>query len=73
LAQICAATDRVQALADQIDAEGATVLVRGVAKPHPLLRDELQNRAFITRNLQRLGLLSEPINPVGRPPGKWGA
>lgn len=69
LAQICASTDRVEAIAEQINEEGETIMVKGVPKSHPLLRDEIQIRAFITRNLQRLGLNVEAIKPVGRPGG----
>ena len=38
-------------------------------KEHPALRAELGCRAFITRNLQRLGLNLEDVKPVGRPLG----
>lgn len=69
LMQVCAATDRVEALAEQIDREGETITVKGVPKSHPLLRDEIQIRAFICRGLQRLGLNIETVKPIGRPGG----
>jgi hypothetical protein len=72
LMQICAATDRVEALAEQIDREGETITVKGVPRSHPLLRDEIQIRAFICRGLQRLGLNVEAIKPIGRPGGFGG-
>lgn len=71
LMQVCSATDRVEAMAAQIDSEGETVTHKGVLKPHPLLRDEIQYRAFICRGLQKLGLNVEAIKPVGRPSGGY--
>jgi hypothetical protein len=67
LAQICGAKDRLEAMRTQIDADGETIIVKGVPKPHPLLRDEIQIRAFICRGLARLGLNLEAVKPVGRP------
>jgi hypothetical protein len=72
LMQVCAATDRVESLAEQINEEGETIMIKGVPKSHPLLRDEIQIRAFVVRGLQRLGLNVEAVKPVGRPPaGGW--
>jgi len=34
-------------------------------------RDELANRAFVVRTLERLGVNVETIKSVGRPPRKW--
>jgi hypothetical protein len=42
LMQVCAATDRVESLAKQIDEEGEAIMINGVPKSHPLLRDEIQ-------------------------------
>jgi hypothetical protein len=68
LHQIALATDRAEALRQRIDADGEAIATRsGLLKAHPLLRDELANRAFISRSLQRLGVLDMPIKPVGRP------
>jgi hypothetical protein len=67
LAQACAATDRVEALAERINADGEVVQTRAGPKAHPALRDELQGRAFIVRTLERLGLNVEAIKPIGRP------
>jgi hypothetical protein len=50
LTQICAATDRVEALATQINADGETIRTRtGTLRAHPCLKDELALRAFILR------------------------
>jgi hypothetical protein len=67
LAQACAASDRVEALAERISADGEVVNTRAGPKAHPALRDELAGRAFIVRTLERLGLNVETIKPVGRP------
>jgi len=69
LMQVCGAADRVESLTEQINAEGMTIKVKGTLKSHPLLRDEIQIRAFIVRGLQKLGLDVEAIKPVGRPGG----
>jgi hypothetical protein len=57
LAQICAALDRVEAQQEIIDDEGETIVTKSGTKSHPLLREQMAGRAFITRNLQRLGVL----------------
>jgi hypothetical protein len=70
LALICQALDRAEEMAAAIDRDGPTITIRGVLREHPLLKGELANRAFITRNLQRLGLNIETVKPIGRPPGR---
>jgi P27 family predicted phage terminase small subunit len=75
LAQICAALDRAESLAEAINEDGATYRTRaGVPKAHPACKDELAARAFIARNLERLGINVEPVKSVGRPgrPTHWG-
>ena len=67
LAQACAASDRVEALAERISADGEVVQTRAGPKAHPALRDELAGRSFIVRTLERLGLSVETIKPMGRP------
>jgi hypothetical protein len=69
LEQACRACDRAERCRLLIDSEGEVIKSRGGAlREHPLLRAELQNRAFITRTLARLGITDEPIKPMGRPP-----
>jgi hypothetical protein len=72
LAQACATVDRVETLREAIDRDGEVVVVRGVPKAHPALRDELAGRAFIVRTLERLGLNVEAIKSAGRPPRPFG-
>jgi len=69
LAQICAALDRAEQCAEQVDRDGPTVETKSGLREHPALKGELANRAFVTRNLQRLGLNIETLKPVGRPSG----
>ena len=69
LLQICLTQDRVEQLAAQIAIDGCVVYTKSGPKAHPALRDELQGRAFICRNLQRLGLNIETVKPIGRPSG----
>ena len=74
LAQAAQASDRVEALAEQISVDGPIVHTRSGPKAHPALRDELHGRAFIVRCIERLGLNFEAIRPSGgRPPGVRGA
>ena len=73
LVQACLASDRADALAARIDADGETILTKAGLKAHPCLKDELAARAFICRTLQRLGLNLEPVRPTpGRPAGGHG-
>ena len=70
LAQACAALDRAEEMAAEIDRDGPVVIVKGVPREHPCLKGQLANRAFSVRCLQKLGLNFEAIKPsVGRPPG----
>jgi hypothetical protein len=66
LAQACAAVDRVEALAERINADGEVLITKGVPKPHPALREELSARSFVCRTLERLGLNLETVKPIGR-------
>jgi hypothetical protein len=72
LAQACAAADRVESLAEQINADGEVVRTRNGPRAHPALRDELAGRAFVVRTLERLGLNVEQVKPLGRPSKGWG-
>jgi hypothetical protein len=68
LKQVCEATDRIAQLSAQIAVDGPVVYVKGCPKAHPALRDELANRAFVVRGLQKLGVNIEQTKPIGRPP-----
>jgi hypothetical protein len=72
LAQICAALDRAEALREAINRDGEVIATKTGPKAHPALRDELANRAFVVRGLERLGLNIETIKPPGRPPRPHG-
>jgi hypothetical protein len=60
----CQALDRAESLSEAIAAEGQTVCTRIGG---PALRDELANRAFVTRTLAKLGIANEPVKSPGRP------
>jgi hypothetical protein len=68
LYQACTAADRAEELSALIARDGA--VVRGVNGPreHPGLRAEMAARAFVVRTLGKLGVTTEPIKPMGRPP-----
>jgi hypothetical protein len=70
LLQACQALDRAEEMAGIINRDGPLLAGRSGVKEHPLLRAEITNRGFVTRELRRLGLDIEPLRPgVGRPPG----
>jgi hypothetical protein len=70
LCQICSTLDRAESLAAEVDRDGPIIMTKHGPKEHPALRAELGCRAFVTRNLQRLGLNVEVVKPVGRPGGR---
>ena len=70
LYQSCAALDRAEACAAQIAEDGQMIRTKTGTRSHPLLRDELANRAFTVRALSKLGLDLEPLHDrPGRPSG----
>ena len=69
LLQCCESADRIGALSERISAEGEIIQTRNGPRAHPALREELANRQFICRTLERLGLNLEAVRPVGRPSG----
>ena len=71
LAQACTASDRAEALAARIRADGEVIYTKAGPKTHPALKEELALRAFICRTLQRLGLNIETVKSPGRP-GNYG-
>ena len=69
LRQACLACDRAEACRKLIDEDGEMIRTKTGVRSHPLLRDEIQNRSFVVKAIQRLGLDLEPIKSIGRPPG----
>jgi hypothetical protein len=68
LYQVCVAADRAAEFAEAIARDGAVIRVKGGAREHPLLRCELQTRAFIVRALGKMGFdVIAPRTEVGRP------
>jgi hypothetical protein len=70
LLEACEALDRVQECSIEIKRSGVMLRTKTGARENPLLKIELANRAFVTRTLARLGLDSEPIKTLGRPPSR---
>ena len=70
LAQACAALDRAEECGAAIARDGLTIQGPSGIKAHPLIKEELGSRAFVTRCIARLGLDVEPVQRVGRPPAK---
>jgi hypothetical protein len=69
LKQACLACQRAERCRQIIDQQGEVLMIRGQIRSHPLLRDEIQNRAFVIKAIQRLGLDLEPMKAIGRQPG----
>jgi|SRR6516162_5062302 hypothetical protein len=67
LLQAAQAQDRAESLRIQIDREGELLQTSRGPKENPLLKAELQAKAFVTRTLHKLAI-AEPTRPVGRPP-----
>jgi hypothetical protein len=73
LFQICSAKDRIASIAEEIARDGTVIRSRtGVPRSHPAMRDELANRSFVAKGLERLGISSEPVRSVGAPPRPFG-
>jgi hypothetical protein len=71
LFQACGAVERAERCRAIIDSDGEMIRVGKVLRSHPLLRDEVANRALGCRLLARLGLDLEPLRGgPGRPPGR---
>ena len=70
LMEACAALDRAESLAAQIQADGPTISGRSGPRVHPCIAGETSARALVVRCLVRLGVLHEPIRPMGPGPGK---
>jgi hypothetical protein len=51
----CAAADRAEDLRAIINHDGPVIQTRSGCRDHPLLKHELQARAFVTGTLVRLG------------------
>ena len=69
----CQAIDRAESCREAIDRDGEMICgSTGALRANPLLRNELANRAFAMRTIDRLGINSEAIKPVGRPPSSVG-
>jgi hypothetical protein len=70
LYQACAAVERAERCRRIIDEDGEVVKTRTGPRSHPLLRDEVANRALAARLIGRLGMDLEPLRTgPGRPPG----
>jgi len=70
LTAACQQLDRAESLREQIDQDGDIIRSKAGLREHPGLKHELAARSFVVRTLARLGLDSEAIKPIGRPPGK---
>ena len=69
LTSACQETDRAESLSEQIARDGELIQSERGMREHPALRHQLAARAFVARQLARLGLDVEPLKPIGRPPG----
>jgi hypothetical protein len=66
----CQALDRAESLRETIDRDGDVLQTESGPRPHPALKDELNNRVFVRQTLRALGLVYEPTRAgPGRPSG----
>jgi hypothetical protein len=72
LCQVCQAVDRAEELAAAIKADGIMVQTKFTRRANPAIREEIQCRAFIVRALKELGLSTEAVKSIGRPPNTGG-
>jgi hypothetical protein len=70
LEQACAAVDGIAECDVIIARDGHMIRGKFGPREHPLLKNQLAQRAFVCRTLQRLGLNLEPVKSIGRP-GGW--
>jgi hypothetical protein len=72
LFQCCAAADRAEACRRRVAEDGEMIPVAsGTLRAHPLIREELNARAFVARVLKYLDLDVAPLQSVpGRPSGR---
>jgi hypothetical protein len=71
LCLVCESIDRASRLSAVIAKDGEMIRTKSGIRINPAIKDELACRAFAARALGQLGLLSEAIKPVGRPPKVW--
>ena len=69
LFQACRSADRAEACREIIDTDGEMIRTKAGMRSHPLLRDELDNRALCGL-LGKLGLDLNRSALTGRPPGR---
>jgi hypothetical protein len=70
LYQACLCRSRAERCRKLIDEQGEMIVTKAGLRSHPLLRDELQNRALCARLIGKLGMDLEPIRSTpGRPSG----
>jgi hypothetical protein len=67
LLQVCAAADTVAACDEAIRRDGLMISTKYGMRDNPLLKHQLQARSFITRGLQKLGVLETKRLGPGRP------
>jgi hypothetical protein len=63
LYQACRGADRAESCADAVKRNGLMI----GSRPNPLVREEMNARAFVVRTLQKLGVTLEPVKSPGRP------
>jgi hypothetical protein len=55
------ALDRAERLSQAIERDGEIIRTKLGLRAHPGVREELANRSFVARTLQRLGITLEPL------------
>ena len=63
----CITADRNAEIAETIAHDGIMLPTNNGLKAHPALRDELNNKTFISKTFERLGINQDSKRPIGRP------
>jgi hypothetical protein len=71
LAQACSLLDRAMELAHEIEKAGVMIPSSTGLRSNPSIKDEVACRTACVRCLEKLGILSENVRHVGRPPRTW--
>jgi Phage terminase, small subunit len=72
LMQAAEQLDEIEGLSEEIERDGRVIRTRSGVRAHPAIRDVRQGRAVLAKLLKELGVSTEAVKNVGRPPGPAG-
>jgi hypothetical protein len=72
LAQASEELDMIEGLSEDVARDGRTIRSRAGVRGHPAIRDIRQGRAVLAKLLKELGVSTQAIKAIGRPPSPIG-